>query len=1275
MVQVAKSAADDMMQAGENAAKRIGDTLMTRVADTEEANLERQLAQEAETATKISQVGDQLAGTADRGAGSIDASAASAGGDAPAGVPSAPSIPEPAPLGEQPPVGEDMPVEDRPGCNDPVDPSSGEMFLTYVDLELPGVLPLVLRRVQLSGYRKGRLFGRTWASTLDQRLEIDDDGIHFAAEDGVVLHYPAPTQPGERVLPSRGPRWPLSWNRREDRIEILQPEPGVTLLFPPGPVAGGTRPLAAAVDRNGNRITYLRNAEGVPTDVYHSGGYHVRVDWQDSRAGVRVSGLKLVDPAGPEIPVRAFRYDLGGRLTQVLDSSGLPFCFEYDDQERVTAWINRGGYRHTYEYDEQGRVVRAGGEDGVLAAEYTYAPDGRESTFTDALGQRTVYRFDERGRVAAVTDPLGATVLSEYDRFGRLVSSTDALGGRELLTLDPAGNPVRLERVDGSVIEVEYNQAAQPTAIRWPDGAVWRNEYDERGNLVAAIDPLGAVTRYSYTERGALAQVVDPLGAASAFTENAAGLPMSFVDPRGGRRTVTRDAFGRITSITDALGALTTFAWDGEGRRTGIGYPDGTSESWEYDADGNMLRYTDQLGTVTAFEYGPFHSVVSRTDPDGARYRFTHDAQLQLLSVANPAQAEWRYTYDAAGNLVGERDFDGRTLSYAYDPNGRILRRENSAGEVVEYARDALGRIVEQRVGEAPAATFAYTASGDLIRAANADCVLEMVRDARGQILAEGVDGRSVRNTYDANGRRTARITPTGRTSNWTFDAAGTAVACLMGQEQISFGYDAAGRETYRWFGQDTALTRDWDQLGRLTTQRLLSVRNTAEERTSRVLQERAWTYRAEGTPESLTDSGEGSRHYRLDQAGRVTAVSGANWTETYAYDASGNLTRAADTRAADADAAGEREYDGTRLRRAGRTSYTYDAAGRLTSRTVRTLSGGRRVWTYRYNALDQMIEAVTPDAVRWRYRYDPLGRRVAKQRLGEDGEVAEEFRFAWDGTTLAEQEHIRAGSAEVETVTWDYEPESWTPLAQDRRSHLAHAPQELIDRQFHAIVTDLVGAPTELVSLEGEIAWRRSANLWGHQVAAPTDSRAACALRFPGQYHDAETGLDYNLHRYYDPQTGRYASADPLGLDPSPNHYGYVFNPVMGADPLGLTAFDAAQQYAMKVMQKCATTGVKIPTATSVVIDRSTGIVYRGVSGEVPDQIHSLLKSRMDGPSLEKWAQGNCAEFNAVNKALLNGAKIENLDYSTVTTRDGKYYPSCRNCKVALAGANEVCK
>ncbi|MEE4358520.1 MAG: RHS repeat-associated core domain-containing protein [Desulfococcaceae bacterium] len=31
--------------------------------------------------------------------------------------------------------------------------------------------------------------------------------------------------------------------------------------------------------------------------------------------------------------------------------------------------------------------------------------------------------------------------------------------------------------------------------------------------------------------------------------------------------------------------------------------------------------------------------------------------------------------------------------------------------------------------------------------------------------------------------------------------------------------------------------------------------------------------------------------------------------------------------------------------------------------------------------------------------------------------------------------------------------------------------------------------------------------------------------LRFPGQYYDRETGLHYNYHRYYDPDTGEDTS------------------------------------------------------------------------------------------------------------------------------------------------------
>lgn len=140
-------------------------------------------------------------------------------------------------------------------------------------------------------------------------------------------------------------------------------------------------------------------------------------------------------------------------------------------------------------------------------------------------------------------------------------------------------------------------------------------------------------------------------------------------------------------------------------------------------------------------------------------------------------------------------------------------------------------------------------------------------------------------------------------------------------------------------------------------------------------------------------------------------------------------------------------------------------------------------------------------------------------------------------------------------TTTWEYD--GFTPIAQTRnsrptpdRNDLGAWPQPQVDAEFAAIITDLVGTPISLLDEEGQATWTNQPNTWGATEADP-----GMPLRFAGQYHDVESGLNYNFQRYYDPNTGRYITQDPLGLVPSPNPATYVPNPTTATDPLGLAA------------------------------------------------------------------------------------------------------------------------
>ncbi|MFJ4951283.1 putative T7SS-secreted protein [Streptomyces sp. NPDC088760] len=1026
---------------------------------------------------------------------------------------------------------------------DPVDVATGRMVLPQTDVSLPGALPLVLKRQFESSYRIGGWFGPTWSSTLDQRLEIDAQGVVFVGEDGLVLAYPHPA-PGVPTLPTHGPRWPL--DRTDDGYTLADPETGQVRHFTDR--SENLAVLEQIDDRNGNWITFEYDTTGAPHALTHSGGYRLLLSTADGR----VTALHLAGAAADGTDQELLQYGYtDGHLSEVFNSSGRPTRFTYDERGRITSWTDTNDSHFTYAYDDQDRCVHQSGAAGHLRSTFTYGPVDADTgehttTITDSHGHTTHYRINRRCQVIAETDAVGATTRYVRDRYNRLLSTTDPLGHMTTFEYDEAGNLTRVIRPDGREARAEYNDLGLPVKVVNPDGTVIRQTYDDRGNRTSVTDPAGQTTRYAYDEAGHLTSVTDPLGNTTTVVCDRTGLPTEVTDPLGAVTRYERDAFGRPTSITDPTGATTRLEWSTEGHLTRRTAPDGTTETWTYDGEGNCTSHTDPLGGVTNFEYTHFDLLTARTGPDGVRYEFDHDTELRLTKVTNPQGLTWEYEYDPAGRLLAEKDFDDRKLTYEYDLAGRLVSRRNVLGQVLSFERNELGQVL-RKTAAGQVTTYAYDFTDQLAQAVGPDgTTLILLRDRYGRLHSETVNGRAMKYTHDALGRRTGRTTPTGARTTWSYDAAGRPAGMVASGRTIDFTYDEAGRELTRRIAGTVRLDHTFDVLGRLTAQ---SVTGAQGHR----VQHRTYTYRADGNLTGIDDNLSGTRRFDLDATGRVTAVHAAGWTERYAYDEAGNQTEASwPTDHPGAEARGPRAYAGTRITRAGNVRYEHDALGRITLRQKTRLSRKPDTWHYVWDAEDHLTSVTTPDGTRWRYTYDPLGRRTAKLRLAADGEtVVERVDFTWDGTTLCEQTTTSTGLPHPVTLTWDHQ--GLSPVSQTERITAAEDPQQEIDSRFFAIVTDLVGTPSELVDEQGEIAWRTRGTLWG-ATAWSTDSTSYTPLRFPGQYYDPETGLHYNYFRHYDPETARYLSPDPLGLTPAANPVTYVHNPHAWADPLGLT-------------------------------------------------------------------------------------------------------------------------
>ncbi|HBL6087481.1 TPA: glycohydrolase toxin TNT-related protein [Enterobacter hormaechei] len=414
--------------------------------------------------------------------------------------------------------------------------------------------------------------------------------------------------------------------------------------------------------------------------------------------------------------------------------------------------------------------------------------------------------------------------------------------------------------------------------------------------------------------------------------------------------------------------------------------------------------------------------------------------------------------------------------------------------------------------------------------------------DAAGRVLSEsGING-AVGYEWDALSNLTGLTLPGGQKLAWLHYGSGHVSAIRFGQQLVTeFTRDRLHREVRRTQGAREQF-RQYDSLGRRTLQcSELSADVTLPEQ---ALLERLYRYTARGELSGVSDTLRGEVDYGYDAEGRLLKHYEARQghsREQFSYDAADNLA-ASDAAVPVTD---------NRLQHWQALFMKYDSWGNLVSRRI-----GLYEQHYAYDAENRLVSArgTGPEGrFEARYHYDALGRRTRKIVTTTHGTT--DTRFLWQGYRLL-QEQQQTGLCS----TYIYDPnEAWSPLA--RVDHL----RDQSSGEIYWFNTDLNGAPLEVTDERGAVRWSGQYGSFGevrHQSEgfSRVVNRTAMAhqpLRYAGQYADGETGLHYNLFRYYDPQVGRFIVQDPIGLNGGWNLYQYAPNPLGWIDPWGLSGTD----------------------------------------------------------------------------------------------------------------------
>ena len=853
---------------------------------------------------------------------------------------------------------------------------------------------------------------------------------------------------------------------------------------------------------------------------------------------------RAVTAKAPGMParsqVRGYQYGGGrGLLTKaviepaspdVVEPGGMGDCISAHagpDMTLVTTYTHDGfGNRESVRVAGSGRSRTSLTQWGELDSGGHRTLNGRfPIREVDALGHETLREHDRRfGTVRKVIDLNGLQTRWTYDSFGRQTAEVRADGAMVTLTrhrcpeatLRCPGNAVEaLETVgnDGAV-RIVYTDRLGREVRRETSGfdgtAIYIDtEYDAHGRIKRQSRPYFAgdhalwTTKRYETATGRIIRSTTPDGTATATAYQGLVTTRTVTTPQGvvQRQTLSVDALGRTRTVTE---------------------PQGAQSSYRYDALGHLKSTTDAAGHVITMH---------------------HDIRGRKTAMDDPDMGRWTYRYNAFGELVAQTDAKGQTLTMAYDALGRLHTRVEAEGTTqwhYDTAPNGIGKLANVSAPSGYSRTHAYDRLG-----------------------------RPSTTTYRFSGEHftlTQGYDREGRPKTTTFPRTGTGLGPLVvervynahGHLQVvqrqgagpvyweAGTVNAQGQVTLAWLGNGLSTERHYDP----HTGRVESIA-TGDAHTLHV-QSLGYVFDGLGNLLIREDIGQNLYEtFHYDKLNRIKSASvcdghtvalakncDANTGEqtTYGYDAIGNLTHKSDV--------GPYRYgqDGAgphAVSSAGSVTYTYDANGNMThgnGRTVTWSSFNKPTAITRSHGTSTFVYG--PD----RTRIEHIAANGAGVRTTQYVDNAFEKITDNDPATPDEYHHHISANRRIATVIFkDQSP----AREQVRYFHTDHLGS--IDT-----VTDHTGAVLERMAFDPHGKRR-------HDDWTPADAITVSHTQrgFTDHEHLDGLGLIHMNGRVYDPELGRFLSADPFVQAPestqSANRYSYAFNnPTRFKDPSG---------------------------------------------------------------------------------------------------------------------------